>query len=83
MSTIPATRKTKAKNEPKTYTVREAAESTGLSVALVRLYCHAGKCPSVYHEFPGTVRGFYLLTEEGIGWLKANCNRRTRDDSEE
>lgn len=83
LSTIPATPKKQTRNEVRTYTVREAAEMLGLSVALVRLRCHEGKCPSVYHEFPGTGRGFYLLTDEGLGWLRANSSGRQHSDDSE
>lgn len=67
----------------KTYTVRQAAEKLGLSVALVRLRCADGQCPAEYHDFPGTNRGFYLLDKHGLRWLRDNCTPRPRQYDED
>lgn len=64
--------------EQSKFTVREAAELLGLSVDAVRLHCRNGSCPAEYHDFPGTSRGFYLLTEESVEWLRDNVSPRNR-----
>jgi len=62
----------------RTLTVTEAAKALGLSATVVRLHCREGSCPAEYHEFPGTSRGFYLLTDESLQWLRENISPRNR-----
>ena len=69
------------KNAKPTYTVREAAALCGLSQEAVRVNCRDGRCPCDYHEFPGTSRGFYLLNDESIKWLRENVSPRNRSAS--
>lgn len=65
-----------------TFTVREVAAILGLSRAIVARCCQEKRCPAEFHEFPGTQRGFYLLTSQGIDWLRANVTPRTRSTAE-
>lgn len=66
---------------PKTkYTVREAAELLGLSVDAVRLHCRNGTCDADYLDFPGTTRGYYVLGQKSIDWLRKNVSPRNRSD---
>lgn len=63
-------------SKTKKFTVKEAAEILGLSVDAVRAHCRMGDCDAEYNEFPSTNRGFYLLTEKSLRWLKENVTAR-------
>lgn len=65
-----------ASMEPKRFTVREVAAQLGLSEAVVRRHCQEGNCLAEFRDFPGTSRGFYLLTLDGIDWLRRHVTPR-------
>lgn len=60
------------------YTVQQAAEVLNLSASIVRRYCQEKKCPAVYHEIPGTKRGYYSLSERSVSWLRKNIKPRRK-----
>ncbi|WP_437205873.1 hypothetical protein [Planctomicrobium sp. SH664] len=66
------------------YTVKQASQMLGLAEVTVRLHCRNGNCPGAeYHEFPGTSRGYYTLTEKSVKWLRENVRHREREPKQQ
>lgn len=69
--------------KPKSYSIKEAAGVLGVSERIIRMRCEQGACPAEYHPFPGTQRGFYLLSERSMKWLRENVTPRPRQNVDE